>query len=525
MGIDFLIKNGVIIDGSGYDSIPFEADIAIEGNYIKEIGDLSHNREGTIIDAKGLCVCPGFIDSHAHSEFTLLADGRAEGKICQGITTEINGNCGLSAAPLYGDAFEQRERELDELDIKERWNTFPEYFRLLERRRFAVNFITLTGHGNLRASAAGYRDQPLTGTEEEKMLELLTDAMHAGSKGLSTGLIYPPGIYSDTAEIVNLARGIKKYNGIYTTHMRSESNMLLEAVDEAIAIARQSGIHVHISHLKTGGERNWNKLDDVFKRIHTAHEENISLTCDRYPYIAAGTDLDAVLPSWAFEGGRKKEIERLKNERKRLAEDIQSEYPEEAYWDSIMISSVKSEKNKWMEGKRVQSICESLGKSQIEFLFDILLEEDLQVMAIFFSMNENNLEAILKQSYTAIGSDSSARSFDGITAKGRPHPRGFGSFPRVLGRYVRELGILRLNESIYKMTGLPAKIFHIQERGIVAKGFFADLVIFDPDRIIDRAEFNYPFQKPEGIYYVFVNGVPVFYEDKLTDKLPGKVLT
>ncbi|MBI5741538.1 MAG: D-aminoacylase [Nitrospirae bacterium] len=489
-----------------------------------ETGDLSHIRAEKVIDVQGLCVCPGFIDAHAHSEFTLLADGRAEAKVCQGITTEINGNCGLSAAPLLGAAMEQREKDLDELDIRERWNTFPEYFALLEGKRSSVNFVTLAGHGNIRASAAGYTDKPLSDTQKENMLELLSDAMKAGAKGLSTGLIYPPGIYSGTPEIIELAREAKKHNGIYTTHMRSEGDMLLEAVDEVIAIADQAGIHVHISHLKTGGERNWNKLNDVFERIGAAHERGISLTCDRYPYIAAGTDLDAVLPSWAFEGGRSRELERLKNERQRLAEDISRKSGDPSGWERIMISSVNSDRNKWMEGKSLSAISSASGKPVMETLFDVLVEEELQVSAIFYSMNEDNLKLILKRPYVVIGSDSSSRSFDGPTAKGKPHPRGFGSFPRVLGRYVREEGTLDLGEALYKMTGLPAKIFGIQRRGTVAKGFFADLVIFDPEQIIDRAEFNDPFRRPEGIRHVLVNGVPVLLDGELTGALPGRVL-
>jgi len=522
--VDYLIRNGLVIDGAGKDSVPVKADIAVEGDRIRELGDLSHMSARRIINAEGLCVAPGFIDAHAHSEFTLLADGRAEGKIRQGIVTEINGNCGLSAAPLYGPALEQREKELDELDIRERWHTFPDYFALLEKKRFAVNFVTLAGHGNLRASAAGYSDKPLSESETENMCELLRDAMRSGAKGLSTGLIYPPGIYSDTGEIVQLARETERCGGIYTTHMRSESDLLLEAVDEVVTIANQSGIHAHISHLKTSAERNWEKLERVIEKIGSAHKRGISLTCDRYPYTAAGTDLDAILPSWAFEGGRKMELKRLRDERQRLAGDIFKDRPEASFWEKIMISSVKTERNRWMEGRTVSDISASAGKSPTELVFDLLEEEELQVAAIFFSMNEENLKIILKQPYTVIGSDSSARGFDGITAKGKPHPRGFGTFPRVLGRYARESGVLTLSEAIHKMTGLTARIFRLKERGIIAKGFFADLVVFDPEKISDRAEFNNPFQRPEGIHHVFVNGVPALLDGEITGTLTGRIL-
>ena len=526
MGITYIIKDGLIIDGAERDSMPLKADIAVEGDCIREIGNLSHIQAERTINAGGLCVCPGFIDAHAHSEFTLLADGRAEGKICQGVTTEINGNCGLSAAPLYGAALEQREKEFKELDIRERWNTFNEYFALLNKRRFAANFITLAGHGNIRASVAGYTDKALSETQIKEMIVLLRDAMKTGAKGLSTGLIYPPGIYSDIPEIIDLAREAARNNGIYTTHMRSEGDKLLEALDEAISIARESGIHLHISHLKTSGEKNWWKLEEVFKRIHYAHEHDIRLTCDRYPYIAAGTDLDAILPSWAFEGGHQRELERLKSSKiqEEIRGEILHEHPEKDYWENITISSVISNKNKWMEGKSLSEIGRSRNKHPVNCLFDILIEEDLNVGAIFFSMNEENLKTILKQPYTMIGTDSSARSFDGITAKGVPHPRGFGSFPRVLGKYVREQGILTLSEAVYKMTGLPSKIFRIKQRGVIAKGYFADITIFDPEKVNDAADFSNPFKRPEGLHHVFVNGVPAVLEGEVTGALPGRIL-
>ncbi len=526
MSISYLIKDGFIIDGSNKDSELFRADIAIEGDTITEIGDLSHVKAEKVIDARGCCICPGFIDAHSHSEFTLLADGRAEGKICQGITTEINGNCGLSAAPLFGAAFEQREQDLKNLDIKDRWHTFSEYFDLLEERKFAANFITLAGHGNIRASVVGYDDRSPSGTHLKEMISFLRDAMNAGARGLSTGLIYPPGVYSEVPELVYLAREAARNNGMYTTHMRSEGDRLLEAVDEAITIARASGVRTHISHLKTSGANNWWKIQEVFQRFDMADKVGISLSCDRYPYIAASTDLDVVLPSWVFEGGHEEELRKLRNSKVQedIKKNILTEHPEEDYWNKITISSVLLTKNKWMEGKPLSEISRFLNKQPVDCLFDILIEENLKVGAIFFSMNEMNLEAILKQPYTMIGSDSSARSFDGVTAKGKPHPRGFGSFPRILGKYVREEQLLTLSEAIYKMTGLPARIFKIKHRGVIAKGYFADITIFNPEKVNDTSDFNNPFRKPEGIYHVFINGVPVVSEGEITGVLPGRIL-
>ncbi len=525
MSLDFLLKGGFIIDGRSGNSFPVKGDIGIKSDLISVIGNNTVVDAEKVVDVSGLCICPGFIDAHSHSDFTLMADGRAEAKIAQGITTEINGNCGFSAAPLYNSALEQRIPELKDLDISERWNTLSEYSIIMKRRRFATNFFTLVGHGNLRASVVGYSDKALTLKDREKMFHLLRDSINAGASGLSTGLIYPPGIYTGTPEIVEVTRETARIGGtVYTTHMRSEDAELLNAVDEAIKIGFDSGIHVHISHLKTSGKRNWHKLDDVFKRIALAQQKGLVLTCDRYPYTASATGLDAVLPHWAFEGGREDELGRIKNERERLTNDMLRKYPEESCWEDIKIASVNTGKNRWMEGKSLSEIGRLQKKSPLASIFDILIEEDLRVDAIYFTMSEDNLQSILQRPYTAIGSDSSARSFNGVTCSGKPHPRGFGSFPRVLGKYVRETGIIPIKEAVYKMTGLPAGIFGLKDRGFIADKYFADITVFDPERISDTSSFDNPFKKPDGIHYVFVNGTPVLWEGRQTDALPGRIL-
>lgn len=524
MGINFLIKNGIVFQNGDNKAAFQRADIAVEGGRIKAVGNLSGADADTTIDVKGLYVSPGFIDTHAHSEFSLLADGRAQGKISQGITTEINGNCGLSAAPLYGPALERREDELKALGIKERWHTFDEYFDILSRRGIALNFATLAGHNNLRASVTGYSDKEPSKAEMSKMTALLKDAIASGAKGLSTGLIYPPGCYSKRAEIIELARTASARNGIYTTHMRDEGDKLLEAIDEVLDIAKESKIQAHISHLKTSGEKNWNKLNEVYERIEKAHKSGITVTCDRYPYTASSTDLDALLPSWAYEGGHKEELGRIKNEQVRLKNEISVSFPEDNSWERVRISSVNSDRNKWMEGKSILNIGRTLKMMPIDALFHILIEEDLNVGAIFFFMSDENLESILQRPYTMIGSDSSVRSFDGITASGKPHPRGFGSFTRVLSKFVREDKALKLNEALYKMTMLPAKIFCLKERGIIKEGYFADMVVFDPDRVADMADFDDPFKKSQGIYHVFVNGTPVMLDGEFTGAISGKIL-
>ncbi len=554
--LDILIKGGLIFNGTG--SEPFEADVGISGDKIAFISKKSRilQKAKRVIEADGLAVAPGFIDTHSHSEFTLLADPRAEGKIFQGITTEINGNCGLSAAPLYGEALKQREEDLIAFSIYKRWSTFEGYFEILRKRGISLNFATLVGHGNIRTSVIGYKDKIPDDIELMRIQTLLRRAIDAGAIGLSTGLIYPPGIYSDTEELVELSKvlsqshknlslhhnnsttspcnsptpplekGCKGGFGIYTSHMRSEGKGLIESIKEVIRIGREADIKVHISHLKTSGKKNWHKIDDAISLIEEARKEGIKITCDRYPYTAASTDLDTILPSWVYEGGREDELERLKKSelQKKIKEEILDEKPEIKFWENVNIASISSEKNSWMEGKSLAYIAHREDSEPVDILLKILLEENLKISAIFLSMNEDNLRRFLSLPYVMLGTDSSARCRNGPTHKGKPHPRGFGSFPKFLGRYVRNNRLMSLGEAIQKITMLPAKTFGINKRGIIKKGVFADIVVFDPEKIIDRATFDDPFLKPEGIYYVVVNGVPAIWEGSPTGINAGRIL-
>lgn len=522
---DFLIRGAKVYDGNGGD--PFIADVVVVGDRIASVRrrpDAYRDKTPNVIEAEGLAVAPGFIDTHAHSEFTLFADWRAEGKVFQGVTTEINGNCGLSAAPLYGDAREHRESDLRELGIKERWETLGEYLLLLQEKRPVINFATLVGHGNIRGSVIGYADRAPDTKELDEMRALLRDSVRHGALGLSTGLIYPPGVYASTEELVRLAECL---NGlIYASHMRSEGDELTEAVEETVRIGREAGIAVHISHLKTGGKGNWHKIDNVISIIEKARAEGVRVTCDRYPYTAASTDLDAVLPSWTYAGGVEEELRRLKNAttRERIKGEILSKHSSDDYWESIALSSVPSDSKKWMEGKTLSSVSRSLKKDPVDLLLDILVEERLRIGAIFHSMNEDNLKRFLSLPYTMVGSDSSARSTDGPTHTGMPHPRSFGTFPRFLGRYSRDLNLMGMGEAVHKITMQAAETFGLNERGVIRSGYYSDLVIFDEGRILDRATFERPFLKPAGIHYVFVNGVPVVWEGSSTGFGPGRVL-
>jgi N-acyl-D-amino-acid deacylase len=521
--MDYLIINGSVIDGSGNNAAPMNVGIA--DDRVAYIGP-DTVPAAHVIDAAGMIVCPGFIDTHTHSEFTLMADGRAQGKLAQGVTTEINGNCGLSAAPLLGEAAARREADQAEFGVTERWSTFEEYFEYLGAKGSGLNFATLCGQGNIRASVMGYRDGKPSAVEMAKMKGLLIDALDSGARGLTTGLIYPPGVYSRTGEIIELAKAAFEHDPsvVYATHMRSEGAGLVEAIDETLRIGRESGAAVHISHIKTSGEENWGKIDSALSLIEEARASGMKVTCDRYPYIASSTDLDTVIPSWAYEGGVQEELKRLRDPatRETIASGLKSRNA--GYWKGIFISSVAKEENKWMEGENIFDIAADKGMQPVDAALDIIISEEARAGAIFFSMCEENLSRFLSLPYVMIGSDSSVRSFSGKTFWGKPHPRGFGSFPRFIGRYVRDEGLIGLPEAIRRVTALPAEVFGLRERGHLKKGYYADIVVFDYNGISDKATFKDPFQAPAGIRHVFVNGHPAFSDGSFSEKTNGRII-
>lgn len=516
--MDLFIENAFIFDGLG--NSPFKANIGIQKDKIIYIGKEKF-RATKKINAKELVLTPGFIDTHSHSDFTILADPNAEGKITQGITTEINGNCGISGFPMLGEAFERRLPELKSLGLSP-WNTCQEYIKLLKKAKPAINFATMLGHGNLRGAVVGYKDVKSRKKEINKMKELLKTMLSYNVKGLSTGLIYPPGIFADTEEIIELAKTLRQFKGIYTTHMRSEGDRVIGALEETILIGKKAKIPVHISHLKTSGRDNWWKIDVILKIIKDAQNKGIQITADRYPYIASQTDLDAFLPSWIIEGNREDIIERLKNKNVRLK--IKKYFKErgEDFLNSLLISDIASDKYKSLEGKRLGEIVTLENAAQ--FTCDLLIHSNLMVGVIYFGMSEENLEKILSQPYVMIGTDSSARCTSGITRNGKPHPRGFGSFPRFIKKYILDKGLLKLEEAIRKITSLPARTFRIEKRGVIKEGYFADIVIFDPTEIEDRASFEKPFNVSKGIKYVIVNGEIAVLEGSMTGKRNGRVL-
>ena len=516
---DLLIKNGLVVDGGGGEGE--RLDLAIRGERIAEKGNLASAQAGRVIDACGKVVSPGFIDMHGHSDFKLLLDRQAQSKVRQGVTTEVGGNCGLSGAPLSEEMKRHLQKVYRKYNLSIDWSTFAKYLERMEEG-LGINFVPLVGHNNVRASLMGGGDRAAGTREMKEMKTLIISALEEGAFGLSSGLIYPPGCFAPEEELAELCKVVGRAGGLYCTHIRGEGEHLLEAIQEAISIARRANVKLHISHLKAAGESNWPKLKKAIQRIREAREEGLDITADRYPYAASSTDLDTILPLWVQEGGRRKELERLRDPgvRRKISREIEKDYPSLDKWHRVMLSSVPGKKQ--IEGKRMDEIIISKGKPPSEVLFDILLEEQTEVSAIFFSMSEDNLREVLIQPFSMIGSDSSLYLND--SRDGRPHPRTLGTFPRFLRKFVREDKILRLGEAIAMMTSRPAQKLNLRRRGQIEKDYYADLVIFDLSTVEDRATYENPFSYPEGIDYTIVNGEIVFEKGNCSGKLPGKVL-
>lgn len=525
---DLVVKNGIVVDGTGNPW--FEAEVGIKDGRISDIGELSSSESKRVLDAKGLVVAPGFIDMHAHSDFSLLINPLAESKVRQGVTTEVIGNCGSSAAPL-NDFLKEEIKEtypvLEEAKLKLDWSSMDEYLKRLERNGIALNVAPLVGNGNIRALVMEYDSRRSSGSELEKMEEVLAETMEEGAVGLSSGLIYPPSCYADTKELIELCKVVAKYGGIYTSHIRGEGETLIDSVKEAIEIGKKAGVPVEISHHKASGKSNWGKVKQTLKMIDEARSIGVDVTCDVYPYLAGSTGLDALLPAHAWEGGIEKLVEKLKNRkiRKRLRREMkggQSNLSIADGWDTIMIAYCKG--NREYEGKTIAEIAEQKRIDPFDFVFDLLIEEKASVAIVLFTMCERDMRAVLRHSVSMIGSDSSAAAPYGVLGKGKPHPRTYGTFPRVLGEYVRRKKLLTLENAIRKMTSFPAQKLRLKNRGLLRKGMWADITVFNPEKIIDKATYASPHQYPAGIKYVIVNGKIVIANGKHTRELPGKAL-
>ncbi|MHB9028484.1 MAG: N-acyl-D-amino-acid deacylase family protein, partial [Candidatus Latescibacterota bacterium] len=523
---DLLVRGGTVFDGSGGPGAP--ADVAVKDGRIVRIGaGIEENKARDVIDANGLAVAPGFIDPHTHTDVQLLANPRAESKIRQGVTTEIGGNCGYSYFPLSDLTFEEERKSVDrEFGVTVDWRDISGFFGRLEQSRVALNYATFLGQGSLRGAVLGPYDRPPKPEELDRMKQFIRENMDAGALGLSTGLQYTPGCFADTAELIELCREVAALGGIYATHMRSEEDQVIEAVEETLKIARETKVALQIAHLKANYPRNWSKIDQIIALLEEAAKEGVPVTADRYPYIASATGLSSFFPEWAREGTSADFVKRLSDSSldKKLREHTAEEEKKLGSWDKVLLSSILSEKNRPLEGKTVLASATEQGKAPFEFMRDLLVEEGGAVGMVQFGMSEDNLKRFYAHPLVTVGSDGNSAATYGVLSKGKPHPRFYGTFPRYLGKYVREEKVLPLEEAIRKITSFTAEKFGLTERGRIREGYHADLAVFDPGRIIDKATFENPHQYPEGIPHVIVNGVPAVRDGEHTGALAGKIL-
>ncbi|MCC7300558.1 MAG: D-aminoacylase [Verrucomicrobia bacterium] len=520
MKFDLLIKNGAVLDGTGAEAV--RTDIGICGERIIEIGDLSKADAKQVIDATGQIVCPGFIDVHSHSDAYLLIEPRASSKVFQGITTEVCGNCGASAAPRLGDA--KLPSDWQDKPFPGTWSTVSEYRELFDQAKPAVNEALLIGHNTLHRGVSGYEPRGATPDELKEMCRALEQALDEGGCGMSTGLIYPPASAVPADEIIALAKVCAAKNKIYTSHMRSEGKQLLEAIDEALTIGRKSGARIQISHLKTSGKDNWHKLDAALEKIEAARAEGIEVAADRYPYTAASTDLDIILPDWALYDGKAAVLARLADSdvRKKIRDEI-LEGRGEFGFSTVMIGSVENPALHALKGMKVDDAAKRLGMEPVDALLHVIEKDELRTGGIFFGMSEENMWKILAQPWVMIGCDASLRAPDGILSKDHPHPRAYGSFTKLL-RASLDGQTVPLPEMVRKMTSLAAEQFRLKDRGVLKKGFFADVVVFDPAKVKENTTYAKPHQLSGGVETLVVNGTLTIEGGKLTSNRSGRFL-
>jgi len=528
--LDVLIRGGTLYDGSAADG--YVADLGIRDDRIAVIGDLSRATAATEFDASGLAVAPGFINMLSWANESLIEDGRGLSDLAQGVTLEVMGE-GNSMGPLT-EAM-KREKLSQQGDIKYdiEWTTLGEYLEFLERRGVSPNVASFVGATTMRVCEIGYDDREPTPAELERMKRRVDRAMREGAMGVSSALIYAPGFYADTDELIALASVAARHGGMYVSHMRNEADALLEAFDEFLTIAKASGAAAEVYHIKASGQNNWSKLGALFERIEAARASGLKITADMYTYRASSTGLDAVMPPWVQEGGHDKWVERLKDPaiRARVKEEMNTPttewdngYLSSGTPDNILLVGFRSDALKPLTGKTLAEVAQMRETSPEETAMDLVIEDDSEVGCVFFTMSEDNVRRKIKQPWVSICSDAGAYAPEGVFLKRNPHPRAYGSFVRLLGRYSRDEGLIPLAEAVRRLTSLPAENLKIKDRGRLKKGYFADVVVFDPATVADRATFEAPHQLAVGVEHVFVNGEQVIRSGKHTGAKPGRVV-
>lgn len=526
---DVVITNGHIIDGTG--SPWYSGDVGIRDGKIAAIGALTAAPRKRTIDAAGKIVAPGFIDMLGQSELTILVDPRLPSKIYQGITSEITGE-GNSIAPLNDAIIESDRKGYEHFKVAPDWRTFRQYFARLEKQGIGINLGSYVGATQVRRMVLGDDDKQPTPEQLEQMKTLVREAMKDGAVGVSTALQYPPAPYAKTEELIALAMEAGKSGGIYATHMRNEGDSVLDAIFEALRIGREAQVPVEIWHIKVAGKNNWGRMPEVVAKINAARAAGSDVTADTYAYTAWYNDFSAFIPPWAHDGGTAKLVERLKDPvtREKIRKDMltpskdwDNEWQEIPGPDAIMIGAVENPELLPMQGKRLSEIAKLWNKDPMDALFDFLIQDPSTGVAVF-AMSQPDVTLALQQPWVAIDNDSEGRSPEGLLGQAHPHPRAYGTFPRILAKYVREEKVLTLEDAIRKFSALPAQRMRLTDRGVLKAGMWADVVVFDPATVRDRATFDNPNQLSEGMEYVLVNGVPVIDQGKMTGALPGKVL-
>lgn len=495
-----LLRGGTVIDGTGAPRRA--ADVALRDDRIAAVAPGLDGAD-RVIDVAGMIVAPGAIDIHSHSDESMFVNSAMESAVRQGVTTVVCGNCGGASAPVLGLAASELERDLRRFDVERTWTSFGEYAAAVERNGTSINVCSFVGHGTLRMSVIGAAARAPTAGELAAMKALLASALAEGAVGLSTGLIYPPSAYGTTDEIVALAAVVREHGGLYASHIRSEGDGLLDAVGEGIEIGRRSGARVELSHHKASGRRNWGSVRGSAALVERARADGVDVTADQYPYTASSTGLAVTIPNWAHEDGPLAMVERLREPAvRRRIRDERTETGRN--WDAIVVA--RAQKHEEWSGRSVAALAAEAGTDPLEWTCDALVEHDGDVGIIHHSMSEDDVRFVMAKQWIAVGSDSRANAPYGALSFGRPHPRSYGTFPRVLGRYARDEGVLTLEDAVRKMTHLPASRVGLRDRGVLREGAAADLVVFDPVRVIDRATYEDPHRYPEGVALVLVNG-------------------
>ena len=522
---DLVVRGGLVLDGTGLPAYP--ADVGIVADRIAAVGVISAEQGRRVLEVTGLHVCPGFIDIHSHSDGEILLYPTADSRVRQGITTELTGNCGGSAAPLGGAGAEADRRSYREQGIEATWTGVASYFDFLDRTGVSINQALLVGQGTIRTNAIGNVDRRLAPDELAAVIRAVEEAMDEGAFGLSTGLEYTPGRYTPTGEIVAMARVVGRRGGLYASHIRNEETTLLEAIDEAIAIGRESGTRVQISHLKASGRANWSKQQGALDLIASARRDGVAVLADAYPYTAYSTGLTILLSAAALEGGTSDLMTRLKDTawRPRMRREVEEQMARElGDYALIVIARVKTPGNQGVVGRNIKEIAAAWGVEPVDAVLRLIEQEEGSVSIIGHGMSPENVETVLRHPLVMVGSDGSAMAPVGRAAQARPHPRSYGAFARVLAYYVRDRRAIDLAQAVRKMTSMPADQTGLGDRGRIARGKKADLVVFDPARVKDEATFEQPHQYASGIPHVIVNGVAVVENGRHTGAKPGRAL-